>query len=118
VWLRSTCLVRERRGFAPGIDMHHNTKPKRSRDGELDWTSLFAAFHDAFEWALDVAAEIARRYPEEVAAVERVRTFMRARIAGEMSHVRVDDLLFAFGLLIAAIERDSHRFQSASQPAA
>lgn len=86
--------------------MTKTKKPKDPRDGELDWTSLFAAFQDAFEWALDVAIAIARDYPEEVEAVERVRTFMRARIAGDMSHVRVDDILFTFGLLMAAIERD------------
>jgi hypothetical protein len=96
-----------------------NSKAMR-RDGELDWTSLFAAFHDAFEWTLDIAAAIARDYPEEVATVERVRTFMRARIAGEISHVRVDDILFTFGLLMAAIERDlapqvPSRMQAASQ---
>jgi len=96
-----------------------NTHKATPRD-ELDWTVLFAAFHDAFEWALDIAAAIAREYPEEVAAVERVRTFMRARIAGDISHVRVDDILFTFGLLMAAIERDlAHqvpdRLQAVSQ---
>jgi len=78
----------------------------RDPDDELDWTSLFAAFRDAFEWALDVAAALARDYCDEVAAVERVRAFMRGRIAGEMTHVRVEDILFTFGLLVAAIERD------------
>ncbi len=61
---------------------------------------------DAFEWALNVAHHIARDYPEEVDAVERVRGFMRKRIAGETSHIRVDDVMFVFGLIIGAIERD------------
>lgn len=74
--------------------------------GPLDWTPLFQAFKEAFEWALDVGAQLARDYPEEVEAVERVRTFMRHRIAGRPSHVRVDDVLFTFGLIIGAIERD------------
>ncbi len=74
--------------------------------GPLDWAPLFAAFKEAFEWALDVAAQLARDYPEEVEAVERVRTFMRKRIAGEMPHVKVEDVLFAFGLIIGSIERD------------
>lgn len=83
------------------------TAPRRRDDGEpLDWVLLFRAFRDACEWVLDVAAHIARRYPEEVATVERVRTFMRARIAGRPAHLRIEDLLFTFALVLAAIERD------------
>jgi hypothetical protein len=74
--------------------------------GPLDWTPLYQAFREAFEWALDVAVQLARDFPEEVEAVERVRTFMRARITGQPAHVRVDDVLFTFGLIIGAIERD------------
>ena len=72
----------------------------------LNWTPLFRAFKEAFEWSLDVAKNLARDYPEEVEAVERVRTFMRKRIAGQPAHVRIDDVLFTFGLIIGAIERD------------
>jgi hypothetical protein len=74
--------------------------------GPLDWTPLFQAFKEAFEWALDVAAHLARDYQEEVDAVERVRSFMRKRIAGEPAHVKVEDILFTFGLIIGSIERD------------
>jgi|GEM_PF-2545207 len=108
--------MRERPGFARRketfvkTDKQHKRRsrvPKEiERDDELDWTPLFAAFKDAFEWALDVAVALARDYPEEVEAVERVRAFMRARIVDQPSHVRVDDVLFTFGLIIAAIERD------------
>ncbi len=80
--------------------------PESDAADPLDWTPLFGAFQQAFEWALDVAAQLAHDYPEEVAAVERVRRFMRKRIAGIPAHVRVDDVLFTFGLLIGAIERD------------
>jgi hypothetical protein len=84
--------------------------PTRTPDitgaGPLDWTPLFQAFKEAFEWALDVATQLARDYPEEVEAVERVRAFMRKRIAGEPAHVKVEDILFTFGLVIGAIERD------------
>jgi hypothetical protein len=31
---------------------------------------------------------------------------MRKRIAGQPAHVRVDDVLFTFGLIIGAIDRD------------
>jgi hypothetical protein len=71
-----------------------------------DWKRLFAAFREAFDWALDVAAALARDFPEEVEAVERVRVFMRARLAGQSVDVSIDDVLFTFGLLIGAIERD------------
>jgi hypothetical protein len=80
--------------------------PEVTGVGPLDWTPLFRAFQEAFEWALNVAVALARDFPEEVEAVERVRTFMRARIAGQPSHVRADDVLFTFGLIIGAIERD------------
>jgi len=76
-------------------------------EGEpLDWTRLFRAFKESFDWALDVARQLARDYPEEVDAVERVRQFMHRRIDGRLSHVKIDDVLFTFGLLIGAIERD------------
>ena len=72
----------------------------------LDWQPLFTAFREAFDWALDVAVALARDFPEEVEAVERVRTFMRARLRGHRANVSIDDVLFTFGLLIGAIERD------------
>ena len=72
----------------------------------LDWTVLLRAFCDASEWLLDVAAHTARDFPDEVAAVERVRVFLRARGAGREARLRGDDLLFTFALVLAAIERD------------
>ncbi len=81
----------------------------RSRNhpgADLDWTLLFRAFLEAFEWTLDVARGFARDFPEEVAAVERVRAFMRRRVAGQAAHVRIEDVLFTFGLIMGAVERD------------
>jgi len=75
-------------------------------DDPLDWALLFRAFQDASEWLLDVAAHTARGYTDEVGAVERVRKFMRARNAGRPAHLRLDDLLFTFALVLAAVERD------------
>lgn len=80
--------------------------PENEGTDPPDWTPLFRAFKEAFEWSLDVAKSLARDFPEELEAVERVRAFMRKRIAGQAAHVRVDDVLFTFGLLIGAIERD------------
>ena len=87
---------------------HRNTGRSRelAQSGPLDWTPMFQAFKEAFDWALDVAAGLARDYPEEVEAVERVRAFMHNRINGEPANVRIDDVLFTFALIIGAIERD------------
>ncbi len=74
--------------------------------GPVPWTSLFQAFSEAFEWALDLAGGLARAYPDEVATVERVRTFTRRRVAGDPAHIRLDDLLFTLGLIAGALERD------------
>lgn len=43
------------------------------------------------------AIPLARGYPEEVNAVERVRAFLRARIATGDADVGVDDVMFVFG---------------------
>jgi hypothetical protein len=72
----------------------------------LDWTAVRGAMHEAFEWALDVAVGLARGFPEEIDSVERVREFMRARMAGGEARVSADDLLLAFSLVVSAIERD------------
>ena len=64
------------------------------------------AFSEALEWALDRAAELARAYPHEVAVVERVRVFARKQIAGDPSHLRIEDLLFTLALIAGAVERE------------
>ena len=88
--------------------------PKRSKKkrrmpadgGPPHWERLYDAFREAFEWALDVAARLARDFPEEAEAVERVRVYMRKRLAGQPAHVCVDDVLLTFALLIGSIDRD------------
>src|SRR5688500_7782593 len=77
--------VRAWPGFARSQDIRvKDTECKHSQScsGRLDWKPLIAAFHDALEWALDIAADFAREYPDEVAVVERMRAFMRLRVAG------------------------------------
>ncbi|MEJ7598484.1 MAG: hypothetical protein WKG01_11290 [Kofleriaceae bacterium] len=89
-------------------DPKRPSKKRRPHDDgkEPEWTRLYHAFREAFDWALDVAASLARDFPEEVEAVERVRVYMRKRTAGHPAQVRIDDVLFTVGLLISAIERD------------
>ena len=85
---------------------------KEAFDWALDVASHLARDKEAFERALDIAAHLARDYPEEVAAVERVRCFMRKRFAGEPAHVRVDDILLTLGLIVG---RDRARPRSGSR---
>ena len=73
---------------------------------DLDWPAMFGAFREAFEWTLDVAKDLARDYPDEVAAVERVRSFMRAQVTGRDVHICAEDVLFTLALIVGAIERD------------
>lgn len=72
--------------------------------GPKSWTKLFQAFAEALDWVLSLASDLARNYPAEVATVERVRTFIHRRIAGDPAHIRADDLLFALGLIGGALE--------------
>ena len=88
--------------------------PKRSKKkrrapadgGPPHWERLYSAFREAFEWALDVAARLVCDFPEEAEAVERVRAYMRKRLAGLPAQVSVDDVLLTFGLLIGSIDRE------------
>ncbi len=81
-------------------------EPEDGKAAGLEWRPLLTAFREATEWALDIACALAREYPEEVAAVERVRMYLRKRIAGIPARLDEADLLFTFGLLIGAIEKD------------
>jgi len=89
---------------------HDNAKKTERRQAAmsrgLDSARLRGAIREAFEWGLDVAARLVREDPEDASAVERVRTFMRARMDDRPANVAVDDVLFTFGLLIGAIDRE------------
>ena len=74
-------------------------------DSEAQDRTLFRALKDAFEWAIDIAAGLARDYPEEVEAVERLRAYLRAWLAGNRATVPLQDVLFVLALLMSAIER-------------
>ncbi len=97
---------------ADKLEAEESTPRDRAREAAirikaaLDWRPLLMAFRDAMEWALDIASALARDFPEEVAAVERVRSYLRKRMAGVPADLDPTDLLFTFGLLMGAIERD------------
>lgn len=78
------------------------------------------AVEQALEWALDIASGIARDFPEEVEAIERVRWYMRKRLRGEPALLSAADVLFVIGLIIGSIEYDpgppSLRFLRLAEP--
>ena len=83
-----------------------NERNPMTDEGDLDWKPLYSALRESIEWALDIAAKLAAPYPEEVEAIENVRAFVRAKLAGEAAKVRLVDVMLTFGIIIAAIERD------------
>lgn len=84
------------------LTIHHHHAANGIDDAA--WRTLFAALRDTAEWALDRASELASPYPEEQDAVERVRAYIRARLAGNPAELVLDDVLLTLGILIAAID--------------
>ena len=74
------------------------------RQRRPSWAVLIGAFSEPLEWSLDRAASFARHYPEEVATIERVRGYMRARVANKQLPLDLDDLVFAFTLVMGALD--------------
>ena len=86
------------------------THPRRigtDRGVVHDWQPLFAAVRDVSEWALDIAAKLSRDYPEDLEAVENVRTFVRAWLEGRRSEVAVSDVLTTLATIFSAIELEN-----------
>lgn len=71
-----------------------------------DWKPLFARLQDTIDWALDLAAKLARGYEEDIEAIERVRGYVRAWFAGNKIDIEVGDVLTTLAILFAAIELD------------
>jgi hypothetical protein len=82
---------------------HHRLASRRAE--EAAWMPLFAALREAVDWSLQVALSLAAPYPEEAAAVEKVRSYVKAKLAGRTADLHIDDALLTLGILIAAIER-------------
>jgi len=66
---------------------------------------LLRAFHEALDWALDIAVSRVS-HSDDIAAVERVRDALRSRISGRYAPVSIEDLLFACDLIISAMDSD------------
>jgi hypothetical protein len=92
------------------IETKNETKkpPRGTSAGRVarDWQPLFHRLQDAIEWALDIAAHLAREIDEDVEAVERTRGYVRAWIGGHEVDVDMTDVLTTLAVLFAAIELD------------
>ena len=68
-----------------------------------DWKQIV---EEAIEQALNAAADAARSHPHDIAAVERVRGYMRRRFAQlEVGRVNSKDVMLALALLMSAVTR-------------
>src|SRR5258706_85646 len=77
---------------------------RRGRDVVRDWQPLFARLQDTIDWALDIAAKLARDYDEEIEAIERVRVYVHAWLGGRHVDVDMNDILTTLGILFAAVD--------------
>jgi hypothetical protein len=71
-----------------------------------DWQPMFARLREALDWALDIAAHLARAIEDDVDAVERTRGYMHAWIDGRPVDVDMSDVYTTLAVLFAAIEID------------
>jgi len=73
---------------------------------EGDWGSLFQRLSGVIDWALDIAAKLARDDDEDLDAIENVRAFVDGWLDGRRAEVPLSDLLTTIAILFAAIEID------------
>ena len=73
---------------------------------EGDWGSLFHQLPGVIDWALDIAAKLARDDDEDLDAIENVRAFVDGWLDGRRAEVPLTDLLTTIAILFAAIEFD------------
>jgi hypothetical protein len=84
----------------------HPRGASAGRDVVRDWQPLFSRLRDAIDWALDIAAQLARDYDEELEAIERVRGYVRDCLEGRRIDIDMNDVLTTLAILFAAIEID------------
>ena len=71
-----------------------------------DWQPMFGRLREALDWALDIAAQLARDIEDDVEAIERTRRYVRAWIDGRPIDVDMNDVYTTLAVLFAAIELD------------
>jgi len=84
----------------------HPRGASAGREVVRDWQPLFVRLQETIEWALDLAARLARDYDEDLEAIERVRSYVRGWLAGRRIDTDLNDVLTTLGILFAAIELD------------
>lgn len=68
-----------------------------------NWTVIV---EEAIEQALNAAADAARNHPHDIAAVERVRGYLRKRFAQlEVGRISGKDAMLVLALLMSAVTR-------------
>jgi hypothetical protein len=65
---------------------------------------LFRILREPIEWLLSLAHRLAIDDPVDLAAVQRVRAAMLARLTGQTVALRARDALIVFGLLVSALD--------------
>lgn len=84
----------------------HSRGASAGREVVRDWQPLFRRLQDTIDWALDLAARLARDYDDDLDAIERVRSYVRGWLAGRRIDIDLNDVLTTLGILFAAIELD------------
>jgi hypothetical protein len=99
---------RARRGIASRkedcVTKKTDKKPRQRRIH--DWQPLFAAIKDVIDWALDIAVQLSRDFPDDVEAIEKVRSCFHAWLDGRPCEMELNDLLLTFAAILSAIEVD------------
>jgi hypothetical protein len=65
---------------------------------------LFRILREPIDWLLSLAHRLAIDDPVDLAAVQRVRAVMLARLMGQPVGLRARDVLIVFGLLVSALD--------------
>jgi hypothetical protein len=80
---------------------------KKNRQRRIhDWQPLFAAIKDVIDWALDIAVQLSRDFPDDVESIEKVRLCFHAWLDGHPCEMDLNDLLLTFAAILSAIEVD------------
>lgn len=80
------------------------------RDRARPSPTVAAVLRDLVSWAADIAVVLTRGCPEDRSAIERVRSYALAWLAGERCpDIEIDDVLTTAAALMAEIDRDIGR---------
>ena len=92
--------------------MSKQDSEKQKATGPLDraavrgWSPLVAQLAQVNDWALDIAARLARDHDEDLEAIASVREFVHGWLQGQRAEVPLTDVLSVIAILLGAIELD------------